>query len=194
MKQSLLAFLAMAVFTLLALSQQRVTMHYHGLVYGREYEIAAMNKVMDMLTLIQTEAFDEADVASSVDPAQRTTTTDLSTTLGLEVDETDFDDIDDYNGYSDTSSVYKFNGYPYAFDTFIEVCYIDEVNPAGATESDRCVSSPTLAKQVTIIIKESEPESPTTLLPEQEDKNPRQRSPVFVKISRVYSPAALAYH
>ena len=47
MKQSLLAFLAMSIFSLLALSQQRVMMRHHSIVYGRDAELAAMNMVSD---------------------------------------------------------------------------------------------------------------------------------------------------
>ena len=41
MKQTLLAFLAMSMFSLLALSQQRSALKYHGMVHGRDVEMAA---------------------------------------------------------------------------------------------------------------------------------------------------------
>ena len=193
MKQSLLAFLAMAVFTLLALSQQRVTLHYHGLIHGREYEIAAMNRITEQLTEIQAQAFDEADTESTANPAQRTSTADLSTTPGFDPDDTVPDDIDDYDGYQETAAVYTFNGYPYAFDMSINVCYIDELNPVGTTDEDRCVTTPTLVKQVTITLTEAAPAN-TTAKTDETDTNSRGRLPVYVKLSRVYSPAALANH
>ena len=193
MKQSLLAFLAMAIFTLLALSQQRVTLHYHGLVHGREYELAAMNKITEQLTAIQTKAFDEADTKSTGDPSQRTSTADLSTIPGIDADDTEIDDIDDYHGYQETAGVHTFNGYPYAFDMSIHVCYIDELNPIGTNDEDRCVSTPTLVKQVTITLTESEP---VTAGPETDEDTPnaKGRIPIYVKLSRIYSPAALANH
>ena len=193
MKQSLLAFLAMAVFTLLALTQQRVTLHYHGLVHGREYEIAAMNKITEKLTEIQSKAFDEVDTESTADPAQRTTTTGLTAIPGIEADDTEHDDIDDYDGYQETAGVYTFNGYEYAFDMSISVCYIDEVNPVGTNDEDRCVSAPTLTKQVTITLTETLPTS-SAAKTEDEPANTLGRTPVYVKLSRIYSPAALAYH
>lgn len=199
MRQSLLAFLAMAIFTLLALTQQRATMHYHGLVYGREYEIAAMNMITEQLTKIQSEAFDEVDTESTADPSQRTSTDDLTATLGLETDDPEIDDIDDYDGYRDSSFVYMFNGYPYAFDVSIDVCYIDVLNPSGVSDKDRCVSTPTLAKQVTITIKDPETARSASKMGgsgtvEDDEGSAEQRYPVFVQISRVYSPAGLANH
>ena len=120
MKQSLLAFLAMAIFTLLALSQQRVMMRHHSIVYGRDTELAAMNMVSDKLAHLQTLSYDEVD--ETVDGINQRKTTDGLTSVssfGLDADEEEDGiiaarDIDDYHGYSATET-YTFNRTPYRF-------------------------------------------------------------------------------
>ena len=187
MKQSLLAFLAMSVFSLLALSQQRVVMHYFGLIHGRDYELAAMDLVSDLLGDVRGLAFDQADLTVS-SPGQRRDTDDLSTTMGLdpgEEDISDANDIDDYNGYYVTNALHTFNGNPYTFDWSISVCYVDEMNPQNG-----CLSSgqKSLAKEVRILVKETLPVSESGV---QEQPG---RLPVSVRIQRVFSPGGLAFH
>ena len=56
MKQTLLAFLAMSLFSLLALSQQRVALKYHGMVYGRDIEMAGIDMALSWISSIQGAA------------------------------------------------------------------------------------------------------------------------------------------
>ena len=188
MKQSLLAFLAMSIFSLLALSQQRVVMKYHGMIYGRDYELAAMNMVSEKLSEIRALAFDEADLTAS-SPGQRRATDDLTTakSLGLDGGETDItfaDDIDDYHQYSQLAELHEFNGLPYAFDWFVTVCYVDEYNLGSG-----CTTNQTLAKEITITLKETLP-----LDPLERKKMDLGRPPIQVTIKRVLSPGGLEFH
>lgn len=216
MKQSLLAFLAMAIFSLLALSQQRAAMHYHSLIYGRDYEIAAMNMVSEQLAYIETLYFDEADT-DSPPLTQRLETDDLSANMGLELGEISdlrsgpgatqmigADDIDDYHLFSLSAVPYEFNNINYAFDLRIEVCYVDPLGaPAppfpGQTAEEaaraRCQSAKSLAKQVIVTINESLPETELTEAERQNSfRAQTNRTPIGVTISRVFSHAGLDFH
>ena len=154
MKQTLLAFLAMSMFSLLALSQQRVALKYHGMVHGRDIEMAAIDLVMSWFGDIQTRAFDEADISLAGTGAPRSNTSGLTPefSLGLEEsdDPTQFDDIDDYNGLDTLRMPYEFNNELYAFDVKIDVRYVNPRDPAGP------LTGPTLAKEVTISVKETD--------------------------------------
>ena len=207
MKQSLLAFLAMSIFSLLALTQQRAAMHYHSLVHGRDYEMAAMNLVSERLSKIETLSFDEADVGIGPNQ-QRTSTADLSAAFGLETGEPDelfggyiiaADDIDDYHGFELDALSFDFNGATYAFDIRIDVCYIDALSPASSpiagqtaeqTAKARCQSAKSLAKQVIVSLNETLP----TDMTRAEFTERAGRTPVQVTISRVFSPAGLSFH
>lgn len=213
MKQSLLAFLAMAIFSLLALSQQRAAMHYHSLVYGRDYEIAAMNMVSERLAYIETLSFDEADTDSGP-LTQRLETDDLSANMGLELGESSdllgaveligADDIDDYHLFNLSRVPYEFNGINYAFDLRMEVCYIDPLSPAStplpgqdaeAVARSRCQSGKSLAKQVIVTISEALPATELTAVEAQNSfREQTSRAPIGVTISRVFSPAGLDFH
>lgn len=181
MKQTLLAFLAMSTFSLLALSQQRVMMRYHSMIYGRDYELAAMNMVAEKLAVIKTKAFDEADVASGA-TTPRSTTDDLSASLGLDAGESDIihaDDVDDFHGYTKQGEVYEFQGNPYVFDWSIQVCYLDA--------NLECITGgKSLLKEVVMTLEES--------LPEDRSQLDLGRPPIRVQLKRVYSPAGLEFH
>ena len=178
MKQTLLAFLAMSMFSLLAISQQRSALKYHGMVHGRDIEMAAIDMVMSWFGSIQTRAFDEADLSLAGSGTPRTSTTGLTPdfALGLEStdDPTQFDDIDDYNGLDTLNMPYPFNGEIYAFDMNIDVRYVNPLNPSNPHVGA------TLAKEVTISVRES--------------GETIDRPPVTVTLKRVFSPAELRYH
>ena len=133
MKQTLLAFLAMSLFSLLALSQQRVALKYHGMVYGRDIEIAGVDMALNWMTNIEGAAFDEVDTGSNGNP--RTKTNGLTTPDALGPEQQDFqdntypDDLDDFNGI-DTTLVYQFQGQSYPFKLKIGVQYVNPANPS----------------------------------------------------------------
>ncbi len=178
MKQTLLAFLAMSLFSLLALSQQRVALKYHGMVYGRDIEMAGIDMALSWISSIQGASFDEVDTGSSGNP--RTTPNGLTPSDALGPEHTDYldnsypDDLDDFNGI-DTSLVYIFQGRQYPFQLNIDVQYVRPDNPAYASPN------PTLTKEVTVSV--TEPDSAAF-----------DRAPVKVEIKRVFSPAQLKYH
>ena len=178
MKQTLLVFLAMSMFSLLALSQQRAALKYHGMVHGRDIEMAATDLVLTWFGNIQTRAFDEADVSLAASGLPRANTNGLTPDFALGPDENDdpdlFDDIDDYNGLDTLNMMHTFNGELYAFDMNIEVHYVNPLDP-GAPHIGA-----TLAKEVTINVKES--------------GEVVDRPPVQVRLKRVFSPAELKYH
>ena len=124
----MLAFLAMSIFSLLALSQQRIALRYHSMVYGRDVERAATDLVMTQFGRLQALPFDEADIQAGRHGNPRINTIDLTPAneLGPEyVDGVpDLDDLDDYNGFQSTIN-HEFNGEIYAFDMGIRVRYID---------------------------------------------------------------------
>ena len=178
MKQTLLAFLAMSMFSLLALSQQRAALKYHGMVHGRDIEMAAIDLVMSWFGSIQARAFDEADISLASTGAPRSNTNGLTPDFALGLEETDdptqFDDIDDYKGLDTLAMPYLFNNELYAFDMNIDVNYVNPLDPTGP------FVGATLAKEVTISVQESDP--------------PIERPRVIVEIRRVFSPAELKYH
>lgn len=178
MKQTLLAFLAMSLFSLLALSQQRVALKYHGMVYGRDIEMAGVDMALTWITNIEGAAFDEVDVGATGNP--RTNVTGLTPSDALGPDAQDLmdgiylDDLDDFNGI-DTSYAHIFQEIQYPFDLKITVQYVRPDNPNIAS------SIPTLTKEVTVSVSER-------------NASPVDRPPVKVEISRVFSPALLEYH
>ena len=178
MKQTLLAFLAMSMFSLLALSQQRVALKYHGMVHGRDVEMAAMDLMMSWFGNMQTRAFDEADVSLASSGTPRTNTIGLTpaSSLGPEDSEAPslFDDLDDYHGLDTLRMPYVFNQEVYAFDVNVDVRYVNPLNPSSP------LVGASLAKEVTISLLESD--------------EPIDRSRVKVEIKRIFSPAELKYH
>ena len=187
MRQSLLAFLAMAIFSLLALSQQRVMMRHHSIVYGRDTELAAMNMVSDKLAELQTLSYDEVD--ETVDGINQRTTPDGLTSLaafGLDADEEEIgilaaSDIDDYHGYS-TVETYTYNRAVYRFKWAVDVKYIDPDDLQL-----RASSTPTLAKLVTLTLEEDLPEG-------YADEVELGRPPIFVEFKKIFSPGGMTLH
>ncbi len=178
MKQTLLAFLAMSLFSLLALSQQRVALKYHGMVYGRDIEIAGVDMALNWISNIEGAAFDEIDTGKNGNPRTKTNGLTSADALGPEMqdflDNSYPDDLDDFNGI-DTLMVYRFQGRNYPFKLKIDVQYVNPINPSQQSPT------PTLTKEVTVAVLE-----PDTLLVD--------RAPVKVEIKRVFSPAQLRYH
>lgn len=178
MKQTLLAFLAMSLFSLLALSQQRVALKYHGMVYGRDIEIAGTDMALTWLSNIGQAAFDEADTGANGNP--RTNTNGLTPTASLgpdladELDGSFNDDLDDFNDL-DTTLVYTFQGRQYPFRLMVDVRYVNTLNP------EQTAVNPTLTKEVTVAVTER-------------DSVNLDRPPARIKISRVFSPVLMKYH
>ena len=169
MQQTLLAFLAMTLFMLLALNQQRASLRYHSTVYGRDVEMAALDLALRQMATIQSKSFDSSVIGqnSPLDSPQ-----DLNSTLGQEF-ENDFDDVDDYNGFS-ARETHVFNNRPYELDIDATVEYVSDRDPNVVR------TNATFAKQVTITVSEVDP--------------PGTRPPVNVTLTRTLTAAQLFYH
>ena len=182
MKQTMLAFLAMSIFSLLAMSQQRVALRFHSLTYGRDIEMAATDLITSQFGRLQSLPFDEADVNRSRKGNPRNNTQDLTAKENLGPEYTDgvpdLDDLDDFNGFSSTLN-HEFNGETYEFDMDIKVVYKNPFNLTLLQDTTYAADVST-AKEVTITVKE------TTV--------PAERPRVSIKISRIFSPAELRYH
>ncbi len=178
MKQTLLAFLAMSLFSLLALSQQRVALKYHGMVYGRDIEMAGVDMALTWMTNIEGASFDEVDAGATGNPRTSVTGLTPSDALGPEtqdyLDSTPLDDLDDFNGI-DTTYEHIFQDIKYPFDLAVQVQYVRPDNPNFAS------ATPTLTKEVTVTVVER-------------DSALVDRPRVKVEIKRVFSPALLEYH
>ena len=170
MKQTLLAFLAMSLFTLLSVNQQQAALRYHGSIHSRDVEMAALDLAMQQLASIRTRAFDEADMGAGT---PRRTTDGLSGNIGQEHGTQDFNDIDDFSGLVDTLD-HAFNGSDYAFRIAVQVQNVSPVDPTTI------VFGPSLAKEVTVNVSEPTP--------------PANRPPVIVSLSRTLTAQELFYH
>jgi hypothetical protein len=174
MKQTLLAFLAMAIFSLLSFTQQRAALRFHGQVYGRDIERAAMDFALERMSEIESKAFDEADLTA---PELRVNIAGLTGNIGPDTDELGplaFDDIDDYDGY-ESPFVHVFNEAEYAFNLAIDVTYVSLSDPSVAL-----TSGASLAKEVALHVTEQTPAG--------------ERAPVTVTLKRTMSPAGLFLH
>ncbi|MEZ4700131.1 MAG: hypothetical protein R2834_07355 [Rhodothermales bacterium] len=174
MKQTMLAFLAMAIFSLLAFTQQRAALRYHGQVYGRDIERAALDFGLQRMAEIESKAFDETDMGN---PELRVDVSGLTGNIGPDADEygpSTFDDIDDYNGFSGPF-VHVFNNAQYAFDLDVSVRFVTLADPEV-----EMTSGASLAKEVTVRITEQE--------------TPLERAPVEVTLKRTLSPAGMFLH
>ena len=118
MKQTLLAFLAMSLFSLLALSQQRVALKYHGMVYGRDIEIAGVDMALNWMSNIEGAAYDEADTGKNGNPRTKT------------------------NGLT---LVYQFQGRAYPFNLKVDVQYVNPANPSQYSANPTLTKEVTVA-------------------------------------------------
>lgn len=173
MPQTLLAVCAILAFSLFALNQHKANERIELAAIGSEIELAATDVARDQLTLITSFAYDEADVGSS---ALRTDISGLSP-IGPDGGESDrslFDDMDDFHNYIDTLSV-DWHGTDIDLMVTAEIRYVDPNNP------DQTSASPTLAKEVAVIVAEL-------------DENHAGRAQVIVQLIQVLTPAWKTIH
>jgi hypothetical protein len=173
MPQTLLAVCAILVFSFFALSQHKTNERLEQTAIGSEVELAATDVARDQLMLITSHAYDEVDVGSS---ALRTDVSGLSA-IGSDTGESDnslYDDIDDFHNYIDTLSV-DWYGRNVEFRATAEIRYVDPNDP------DQTSASPTLAKEVVVIVAEL-------------DLTPPGRAQVVVRLVQVLTPAWKTIH
>jgi len=161
------------LFSFFALSQHKANERLEQTAIGSEVELAATDVARDQLMLITSHAYDEADVGSS---ALRTDISGLSA-IGPDTGESDnslYDDIDDFHNYIDTLSV-NWYGQNIEVRATAEIRYVDPNDP------DQTSASPTLAKEVVVIVAEL-------------DLTPPGRAQVVVRLVQVLTPAWKTIH
>ncbi|MFN3595755.1 MAG: hypothetical protein ACK41D_00615 [Rubricoccaceae bacterium] len=169
MQQTLFALAALAAFSLFALSQHRSGAALERAAVVHEIEQAALGVAREALGGASRLAFDQEDLT-------RTTlrTTPPASPLGPDPGETtpaQFNDVDDYHGYSEVRVVPWGTG-TLAFSLRYTVRYVDPQNPGVA-------AARSLAKEVALQVREVPP--PGT-----------SRPPVTVTLTYVATPATQA--
>nr|BCX01721.1 MAG: hypothetical protein KatS3mg041_1767 [Bacteroidota bacterium] len=150
MQQTLLAFCALLIACLWALSQQRALLGNRFSMVHLELEQAAAEVARDMLDRIGSKPFDAAALQGGIADLSQLTWPLLPT--GLPFDQCM--DIDDVHGmlpytYRTPDSL--------RFEVRAEVRYVDPEDPT------RIVSGPTLAKEVTVTVTHPEMRAPVRL-------------------------------
>lgn len=123
--QMMLSIAAMILLSLLVLNVHSSATDKLIILYSNESVIEATAIAQALFEEIQTKAFDENTI--SIAAKQRNLLTPAYS-LGKESGEvyyTDFDDIDDYNGFTDTDSANVMG----EFDLAVLVYYVDETKP-----------------------------------------------------------------
>jgi|GEM_PF-4755290 len=144
MQETLLALGALMIIMLIAVNQQRSTIHIHEQVYAREISQARDDFAVRLLEGISNEmSFDEQTMALTDIPTNVSSLSDLlGPDLGETVDST-FDDIDDFEAYRDTF-MHVISADTFFFDVTFSVTYIDDDNTT--------TTSKTFAKEISALI------------------------------------------
>lgn len=152
MQQTILALCALLVFSLYALNRHRSDAETEREAMGGEIDLIVTEQARALLSQITAKAYDEVDIGATI---PRTDPDGLSTRLGPETGETAvgaYDDADDWNGYTapvtgqwDTGS----SASTVALTATVVVRYVQPTNPRSPS------TSPTLAKEVAVMIQEA---------------------------------------
>ena len=150
MQQTLLALVAILIFSLFALSQHEATADTERFAITAEIEFAAQRAARQRLATVLSFPFDEADVGQS---RARTSTAGLSSLgpddgVADETSEAQYDDVDDFHGAPAQALSEPWMDESLAFWQTTTVRYVT-VGAAGVTES----ALPTLAKEVTVEVR-----------------------------------------
>jgi hypothetical protein len=123
--QMMLSIGAMIFLSMLILNVHSSTTDKLIILYSNEAVIEATGLAQALFEEIQTKAFDEA---TTIDAAKERNLLTMAALLKYETGEdniTDYDDIDDYNGYTDTDSANIMG----KFDLAVTVKYVEETKP-----------------------------------------------------------------
>jgi hypothetical protein len=148
MPQTLLALVAILVFSFFALSQHGATADVEQFAVTAEVELAAQRLARQRLAEVLARAFDEADVG--LDRAR--VTPDGLSTLGpddgvlTETTEATYDDVDDFHSAGAQPIVAAWMDESIDYWQTTTVRYIDLATGAPST-------TPTLAKEVTVEVR-----------------------------------------
>ncbi|MEM8599002.1 MAG: hypothetical protein AAGF99_03695 [Bacteroidota bacterium] len=143
MPQTLAALLAVLVLSLYALGQHRSEAALERGAISGEMEMTVAEVAREILTEASQRAFDEGDLGRE---DLRFDTRGLSVALGPEAGENvmvDFDDVDDFDGYSATVTRQR-NGQQLDVRVLVIVRYVQPDAPGTVS------AVPTLAKEVVV--------------------------------------------
>lgn len=149
MQQTLLALVAVLIFSFFALSQHSATADAEQFAITGEIEQAASRLARKRLATVLSRAFDESDVGRV---RARTSPTGLSpigpdNAAGEEPSEAQYDDVDDFHG-SLVQSTAGWMGQTLQYTTAVSVRYVT-LGASGASTS----ATPTLSKEVTVVVR-----------------------------------------
>ena len=148
MPQTLLALLAILIFSFFALSQHEATADVEQLAVTAEVEFAAQRLARQRLAEVLARAFDEADVG--LDRAR--ISPDGLSALGpddgvlMETTEADYDDVDDFHGAGAQPVTADWMDETIDYWHTTTVRYVDLATGAPSL-------TPTLAKEITVEVR-----------------------------------------
>ena len=145
MPQTLLALAAVLMFSMFALSQHRAKADGEEFAITAEVEMAGGQLARDRLATVLSKSFDEVDIGTDrvrTDPAGLSV---LRRDAG-EATEADYDDVDDFAGDPARAVTSEWMGATLRFTDSVAVRYVD-------TETLEASAAPTLAKEVTVIVR-----------------------------------------
>jgi len=143
--QQLLVIGALIILGSLVLTFNRSTQNVNANNYFNIALIDATASAQSLIEEIQTKAFDEKTVSSSVSSASGLTT---NASLGADAGEsipTQFDDIDDYKNYRQVDSIEQFG----QFSLSVQVNYVMKYSPETIS------TTPTFLKKVDVTVSNS---------------------------------------
>lgn len=123
--QTLLVALGLLIFTVFILTVYRTTASRFAMVISNEALLTGSALAQSMVDQIIQKGFDEKTIDKVVlHPDSLTAPSRLGPDL-FETDVTKFDDIDDYNNYTQNDSLPRLG----RFKTFVLVNYVSQTNP-----------------------------------------------------------------
>ncbi len=133
MQQTLLALGALLIVTTISMNQQRSIFMLQRTAYVRELEAAASDYAQMRLSEVASRAFDEARLTMTT---LNTDVSDLTVSASFGVEgpeaagnEGDFDDIDDFHGYIDSTITHTLSDETYRLRESFTVEYVDPTSP-----------------------------------------------------------------
>ena len=154
MQQTLLALCGLLIFSIYALGRHQADARVERDAVAGEVELMVTEQARALLTRIVALPYDEADVGATV---PRVNTTGLSVRLGrdsLESTPAAYDDVDDWNGFTNPALLATWDGGTGATHTLTASVVVRYVNPTNPTAT---AASPTLAKEVVVTVREAQP-------------------------------------
>ena len=143
--QQLLVIGALIILGSLVLTFNRSTQNVNANNYFNIALIDATASAQSVIEGIQTKAFDENTITSSVSSAGSLT---ANATLGPDAGETittQFDDVDDYKSYTEVDTFQQFG----QFNISVDVNYVQKYSPETIS------ASPTFLKKIDVTVSNS---------------------------------------